>query len=71
MAFVSSTPPKYDCEIFNEINTGSYGKDNDKVYDKNSYVDYSDKFLVFVRDDLIYTVRGFLKEQWSLSQLTT
>lgn len=48
MAFASSTPPKYDCEIFNEINIGS-SKEEEKVYDSDSYVDYSDKFLVFVR----------------------
>jgi hypothetical protein len=49
MAFASSTPPKYDCEIFNEINTVMNGKGEDEAqYDKNSYVDYSDKFLVFV-----------------------
>lgn len=32
MAFASSTPPRYDCEIFNEINVGTNGKDEDKAY---------------------------------------
>eukprot|EP00347_Sterkiella_histriomuscorum_P010595 403375671 len=46
MAFASSTPPRYDCEIFNEINVG-LNKEEDRVYDEQSYVDFSDKYLVF------------------------
>jgi hypothetical protein len=49
MGFASSIPPKYDCEIFNEIQVAiNNGKGEEEVYDKNSFVDYSDKFLVFV-----------------------
>lgn len=67
MAFASSTPPKYDCEIFNEININS-NKDEDKIYDENSYVDYSDKYLVFVSVVRFEDFRVFLKEPLYLSE---
>lgn len=30
MAFASSVPPKYDCEIFNEVNLGLGSKEEEK-----------------------------------------
>lgn len=58
MAFASSTPPKYDCEIFNEINAG-LSKEEEKIYTEDSFVDYSDKYLVFVR--LFKLIKVYIK----------
>lgn len=62
MAFVSSTPPKYDCEIFNEVQNQKNLRDEE--YDANSVVDYSDKYLVFVGlfFSLMFSYRVYLKE---------
>ncbi|CDW78455.1 wd repeat-containing protein 87 [Stylonychia lemnae] len=47
MTFASSVPPKYDCEIFNEVNVNNKMQEEEKSSMKNQYVDYTDKFLVF------------------------
>ena len=42
MAMASSTPPKYDCEIFNEARR----QDDEECLD--THINYIDKFLLFV-----------------------
>jgi hypothetical protein len=67
MAFASTQPPKYDCEIFNEIqnlNLANSKDDKSSLIGKRSdYIDYSDKFLVFVRISILNLLRDFQKAQ--------
>ena len=64
MTFVSTEPPKYDCEIFNEVNVNSNNKDEDYILDRNSHIDFTDRYLVFVNLKLIFL--GFIKRNSSI-----
>lgn len=54
MTFVSTQPPKYDCEIFNEVNVNLNSKEDDATFNENSEIDYADKYLVFVTLVFLY-----------------
>lgn len=48
MIFVSTVPPKYDCEIFNEVSAAK-AYEGTLEFNKDKDIDFSDKYLVFVR----------------------
>ena len=65
MCFISSKPPKYDCEIFTEAQNHKKGNEDEEEIDTNEI--FEDNYLIFVsliKSNMVYRV--YQKEQWYL-----
>lgn len=79
MSFASTKPPKFDCEIFTDLNkTALLSKDDEPLSTKRSIMsngnsggDYSDNYIIFVRLIIFLSLyRDCPRAQSYLYQLT-